>query len=284
MCPLAVRPAARTPTAFFLATLLSASAAAAQQPANGRALLQQAEEAYLQVDIEATEQLAQRAIEVGHNTVEDTARIYALLGWAAALQQHDDAARDAFVKMLAIKPDSRMDSSLGPRLQSPFLEARGFWAAQAQRLGAEVSLSEDSDDELAVSAAISDPLGMAGSVVVRTRPAGQRDFRETRHPASRRVRVPVAGGSELRYVDAVVVVLDERGNEIIRVGTDVAPQRLRGPGATTGPTGPTDSGPSIFSSPWFWVISGAVLVGAAVTIYALFLAPPDHRAVFGVSF
>ena len=168
----------------------------------------------------------------------------------------------AYIRMLALDPEHEVDRNLAPRLRSPFLEARGYWTARSDRLEAEVELASD---EGALRVTLSDPLDMAEAVIVRARPAGAASWSDTRVPAMDSQLVPVEGLAEADRVEYAVEVHDAYGNRLVELGTVGAPRALGEMEVGPGPAEP-DGGDSIFSSPIFWGVAGAVVVGAAIGI------------------
>lgn len=226
--------------------------------------LRQAEQAYLRVDFEATLQHARSALEEGGRSRNELTRIYQLQGISAAALGREEDARDAYVRMLALDPGHEMDRNLAPRLRGPFLEARGYWTAQSDRLEAQVVLARE---EGGLRVSVSDPLDMAGAVVLRARPAGAASWSETRVPAVGHQLVPIPGAAEATQVEYALEVLDAHGNRIVEQGTVGAPRTVGRAGLTaSGPVREEPEGDSILASPIFWTIAGAIVVGATIGI------------------
>lgn len=122
-----------------------------------------AERAYKDVDFEAQLAQASRALEEGHHDPATLANIYRLLGIAHAALNAPEAAKGAFMRLLAIDRDIELEHVLSPRLRTPYMEARGFWDVSRSRL--DLAL-EPADGGLVLS--LSDPLGMARRVRMTT--------------------------------------------------------------------------------------------------------------------
>lgn len=122
-----------------------------------------AEQAYRDVDFEAQEAQVRRALEAGNNDRTRLTQLYRLLGIAQAARGDQAAARESFLRLLALDPEVELERALSPRVRSPYLEARGFWDVTPTRLGVDV-LSRESRGDLQLS--VRDPIGMAARVRV----------------------------------------------------------------------------------------------------------------------
>ncbi len=124
-----------------------------------------AEQAYRNVDFETQRSAAQRALESGDNDPDRLIRIYRLLGIANASLEDREAAKLAFLSLLALDPQVELERSLSPRLRAPYMEARGFWDVAGSRLGVEVTGGRPSHS---VVLRLHDPLLMVARVRVRS--------------------------------------------------------------------------------------------------------------------
>lgn len=140
--------------------LLSRPAGAAAPDA-----VEAAERAYNDVDFETQLARATRALEEGHHDPATLANIYRLLGIAHAALSSPEAAKQAFMKLLAIDPDIQLEQVLSPRLRTPYMEARGFWDVSRKRLELELAIDSASG---ALDIALSDPLQMGRRIRVLT--------------------------------------------------------------------------------------------------------------------
>ena len=215
------------------------------------------------MDFQQTLRHALKALENGGHSRRELIRIYQLLGISAAALEREEDARDAYIRMLALDPDHEVDRNLAPRLRSPFLEAKGYWTARSDRLEAEVELARD-DGALRVT--LGDPLDMAQAVIVRARPAGATSWSDTRVPALDSQLVPVDGLAEADRVEYAVEVHDAYGNRLLELGTVGSPRALGEMPVGPGPGNEPEGGDTIFSSPIFWGVAGAVVIGATLGI------------------
>lgn len=188
--------------------------------AQARGSLSRAETAYEHVDLEGTLEHAQRALEEGEHDLRQLVRIYELIGVAAAALDQDEESRDAYLRMLALAPDAQVDRNLSPQMRSPFLEARGYWAAHSERLEATATFVRAQG---AIRVELSDPLDMARSVVVHARVGDEGEFSEVSEDAARTTVAPIPGADRASRVDYYVTVLDEYGNHIIELGSATEP-------------------------------------------------------------
>lgn len=264
-----------------LLTLAGAGEVArAQESDSGRITLNQVEASHRAVELEETERLAVRALRQGSRDLDETTRLYELIGYARALLGRPAEAEQAYLRLLAIEPDRPVDPSLSPRLRPPFFEARGFWAATTNRLGARVTLVDRSNPHFNLH--LSDPLSMAGSIAFHYRPAGASEYTTVERPVSGVVRIPAEGIGEVPTVEYYLEVLDPHRNTIVSEGRAVAPSELpnprrpvEDPGDGTG-----EDGGSVFESPWFWGVVGVLAAGALVAGgILLFYEPPTNGRV-----
>lgn len=130
--------------------------------------LEAAERAYQDVDFERQRAEATRALEAGGNDPERLSQIYRLLGIAHAALNAPGEAKLAFTKLLAIDPDVQLEHVLSPRLRTPYMEARGFWAVTMARLSLDATggVPDAAGVPRELSITLSDPLRMGASVRV----------------------------------------------------------------------------------------------------------------------
>ena len=260
----------------LLAALLSNSSLAVAQSA-----LAEAEAAYQEIDYERTQERASAALRDGGLSKRQLVRTYELLGIAEAAAGDSDASRDAYVRMLAIDPDAQVDADLSPRFREPFMEARGYWSSRRAQLDVEVRFDRARG---ALRVLLSDPVGMASQIRVLSRLPGTIEYAEARRPANESVRFEVDGAVGTGAIEYLLRVEDEHGNTLIERGTEEEPNqmgRLSGAvsGGGAGSTDDPDGGGSILKSPWFWVVTGVVLVGAGAGAYFLTRDPSSDLSI-----
>ncbi|MEM6956468.1 MAG: hypothetical protein AAF645_12305 [Myxococcota bacterium] len=220
----------------------------------GPELLREADAAYADIDYERAGELAQEALESGGLGPADTSRVYELIGITAAANGDEEGSRDAYIRMLAINPSAQADSNLAPRLRSPFLEARGFWAGRRQRLAIEVD--QRSDD---VRVRVVDPVAMALTLVARYRGADAADFDERRGSASEPLVIPLEEGGVYE-----LHLEDEYGNRLLERGSD--DEARVADAIVSGGTGSDDETGEGRGVPlWVWIGAGVLAAGLLTT-------------------
>lgn len=228
------------------------------QHARAQSHLREAEAAYGEIDFERALEEATAALEEGGYSPQDLARIYELIGMAAAASDDEERSRDAYIRLLALTPDAEVDTNLAPRLRSPFMEAKGYWASRTDVLAVEARFVEARQ---LLRIELVDPLNMATDIIVRSRVAGTAEYEEHNKVAAASVTINLPDVAQVEYV---VEVLDENGNLIAVLGNDDEP-RIAGeaPIVVQGPgEGDVESGGVPV---WLWVGLGVVVAGAAAT-------------------
>lgn len=257
--------------ATLTALIVIAPAPATAQ--DGADLLAYAEAAYRDVEFERTVDLTEEALETGSLPHKRLTRAYTLLAVAAAAISDNERSKEAWIRLLALDPDTDAAKDLSPHMRAPFLEAKGFWSAQGDPLGADARYLRQ---RTAVRVDVTDPAGMAAMVSVRWRKGGEVAFKEARFLADERVYVPAEGLGPDDRIEYVVRLLDEQGNRLVEIGDDDSP-RSDEPDRRSGLGGSGPSEPFVGSA-WFWVGTGALVAGAAAGGYLLLTpAEPEGR-------
>lgn len=233
----------------------------------GPATVDAAEQAYAKLDYQTANAVAQ-ALAGQHGLTHDSlVRAYRVLALTHAILDHSDLARDAFIALLAYSPDYQLDPNLGPKVEGPFFEARGFWRAEAARPGIELSPSVRYGEKGAVKVTTRDPghmvkavragtrWGSSGEYLVRTVAVG--DAVSTDVPAG------PPGATRLEYWASAV---DDREDVVFEAGTPEAPRFLVVDVGANKPHATTPSG-SLLSKPIFWLVTGAVVIGGAAAVF-----------------
>ncbi len=246
-------------------------------PAWAQDRLAQAEEAYLEVDFPRARELAQQALSEGGHEPGDVARMYRLMGIAAAADGDEEAARDAFARMIALgSPEDGAD--LSPRLRQPLLEARGEWAA---RNGAFEVDARRLRQSRGVGLQLQDPLGMAARVVAFVRVRGAAAFERVELEAQDELAVPVTGLTAEAAVEYHVEVLDQHGNHLLELGSEIDPESFEGQAAVAdvvAPSRPSARGEWRLAPVWLTVPAGLTLVSAALLTWSTVDVLESHDA------
>jgi hypothetical protein len=244
-----------------LATLALLATPAGAAPADP---VEAAERAYKEVDFETQLAQATRALEQGQHDPATLANIYRLLGIAHAALNSPDAARQAFMKLLAIDPDIALEQVLSPRLRTPYMEARGFWDVSRTRLAIAIAIDPASG---ALEIELSDPLRMGSHV--RVMAGADAPHAIAKLAAAPRVVVSAPALAAHAGQPLRVELLDPHANVILArtLTPPHAPQRAatRAPERNPGPASPVPRAEA--ASPTLsLVLGGGALLGLGVGI------------------
>lgn len=210
---------------------------------------------------------AEAALAAGGLPVAQWTQLQRVLGIARARLGEGEQARRAFICALALEPGLRLSSGEVVEVRSPFMEARGFWSEQPDRLSATATLSED---QLALIVSLVDPAALTARVLVRVRAVGQSQFVEFSFAPSSSFLVPLDALKPTRGVEFSLALIDENANRLWALGSDAQPERqLREPaGGVSAPAAPRTAtevqrAPSPRSPLPFYIGASAALVVAA---------------------
>jgi hypothetical protein len=279
--------------------LLGSSPALAQRggkPAGGAATLQAApadvetaEQLYAKLDYEGANAAAERVVKKTGLTHDQLVRAYRVLAVTNAVLDKEEQARDAFLQLLTYDPEYQADPNLGPKVNTPFMEARGSFRSLSSKPGIEVSASlSTSGGTLRVTTR--DPTRMVKRVNVGYRWTSSGEYSVSQLGAGEVAAVEVAAPPSGRTrLDFYVQALDERDNAVLEAGNPAVPKSAfaeaggggGGPvrGGGSGPGGGKQESGSILSSPFFWIAAGAVVLGGTAAAYfALRPQEPPTRA------
>ncbi len=267
--PTARRPSA--PAGPAPAVAPPAPAPSGAVASNAAAELQAAELAYTNLEYTSARDAAERVSRQSGLSHDQLVRALRLLALTSAALDRSDAAKDAFVALIAYDPEFELDPKLGPRFQDPYYEAKGYWKAQARRPGVEAStlLRPHAPGVLRVS--LSDPTSLAEQVRVGFRWSPAREYVRHRLAAGEtQIEVPAPPHGSSRF-DYYVQALDRRGNVLFERGSPEAPRSsvVVETGAPPAAAGRSDEGGGLLSKPLFWVATGLVLAGGAAGGYFL---------------
>jgi len=212
----------KTPSLIALALGLTCSFVGAPARAEPSASLAAAEAAYLQIDFDATRAACDAALREGNHDAEETLRLYTLLGVAASSLGDEDAAKAAFRRVIAVNPEERFDQTLSPKTRAPFLEVRGELMAKGKleplrarllRRGSHLVLE------------LHDPADVTGGVDIAYRVGADASV-ERWHVAPHGENVRAEPLPETSRVEYTLVLHDESGNTLFRVGSESVPEVL----------------------------------------------------------
>jgi hypothetical protein len=248
---------------FFCVLALAASARTASAEPSGD--LGGVEEAYREVDFEAVKQRSAAAIRAGGHTPAEMARLEFLLGVSSAALGSTEDARAAFIRLLGMDPTQKLDRELSPRLRAPYLEARGFWSSNRERLLVTARLESNT-----LSLALSDPAKMVNRVQVRLRSAGQGEFLDSVRVARPTLRITLPENAKDHDVELAVALLDQFGNTVAEQGTQAEPMIVRPPGNATAPSASQTAASGLSRRPNYLLpatLSGLGVASTAAAVY-----------------
>ena len=158
----------RRPANMPVASSQSSALPAAAASGNVQQDLDAAEKAYVELEYDKANKLADAVIKqrsLGHDTL---VRAYRLLARTHAVLDHDKEARDAFAMLLTYAPDEKDDKNLPPKVTDRQLEARGMLSGYGGKPGLEVlpELRGRARDASLLRVTTRDPTHLVRTVVV----------------------------------------------------------------------------------------------------------------------
>jgi hypothetical protein len=220
-----------------LAVLLGGLSVARGAGAASPATLEQAEQAYVEIDFERAHDLASEALRAGDHSPTETSRLYTLLGISGAALGREDISRRAFVRALVLDPELKLDQSLSPKMRAPYLEARGLWASATGERGLRASLPAEGEFS---TLELFDPMNVVHTIELSIGQAGSSSRRTERHPrkSKTRLRTGVDGDYSIRLLDEYGNVMWEGHGEQSRPRAAAAPSRTPGASVESASRGP----------------------------------------------
>jgi hypothetical protein len=215
-----------------------------------------------------------RVAKLGGMSREQLVRVYRGQGTAHAALGHSTAARDAFMKLLAIDPDFHVDPNMSPRTKAPYFEARGFWTAQSVRPGLETSVAMNGNVPARITVTLRDPTHLTAHVITGYRWETGAEFTVKASSAESTSVVPIPPPARpVPALEFFVQALDGSDNVLFEKGSPETPQVTavnappRKEPAPPPRSGEGEKSKTVFQSPVFWAIAGAVVVGAGATVF-----------------
>lgn len=258
--------------ALFVAILCLAAARPAM--AGPKEDLEKAEQAYANLDYDASSKLAQSVVKQRGLSHSELVRAYRIIGITQAILDHEEASRDAFVMLLTYEPDYQADKNLGPKVTTPFYEARGFWRGQPVKPGIDATATVHATEAGALKVTIRDPSHIVKRAEIGYRWGGTGTFKTKLATVGdpNNIDLSEAPTGTTRF-DYYVQAFDDKDNPVLESGNPGTPKTVTVEVEKTvvPPSGgEKKEGSSIASKPGFWaVVGGVVVVGAAVAIFAL---------------
>jgi hypothetical protein len=255
----------------LLRAVLAASLLATPAWADSNAGLAEAQKAYAEVDYENTRRLAKTALERGGNDRAATAQLYLLWGTSAAALEQADEARAAFLYVLSMDPELKLERSLSPKVRAPYLEARGAMAIHDDQSTLDVTLQRRQNQ---LEIGLLDAGHVVASVELAWRAHQGEPFTRRSLGAVPRSRVPAPNAAELQFF---LRALDRYGNVLCELGNEDDPERLVLVGSGPRTAARARDGSDVNRTP-FYVTAGAFAalgLAAGGTATAMYLRRED---------
>jgi hypothetical protein len=237
-----------------------------------------AEALYAKLDYEQSNGVAEKVVKQQRGLSHDQlVRAYRVLAVTYAILDKEEQARDAFLQLLVYEPEYTADSNLGPKVTTPFVEARGIFRSYAAKPGLDVAVNVRADGgQLRVTTR--DPTHIVKKVNVGHRWTSSGEYAVTQVSVGDGVPVEIAAAPQGRTrLDFYAQAVDERDNAVFEAGSAQVPKSAfveagsrRGGGGKEG----GKEGGGVLSSPVFWIIAGAAIVGGGAAAF-FFLRPED---------
>jgi len=240
--------------------------------------LELAEQAYANLDYPEANKLADRVTKQRGLSHDQLVRSYRILALTHAVLDREGPAKDAFIALLTYDPEYSVDANLGPRVQTPFFEARGFWRAQSVKPGMEAATVLRPKEAGVIRVTTRDPTRVVKKVNVGYRWGAEGEMTVKAITAGDAIPVDVpAPPANVTRLDYYAVALDERDDSVFEFGNAQAPKTAVVQTDQVRVVTREGESRSVFSSPVFWIIAGAVVAGAGITVGAVALKPKDEQ-------
>ncbi len=273
-------------TAMLLVPAGSSALAAPKAPVAERAPsgadVAAVEQQYAKLDYEQANVGAERIAQKGRGLSHDElVRTYKVLAVTHAVLDHAEQAKDAFIALLSFDPSYAVDPNLGPKVQTPFLEARGFWRAQGAKPGIEITAVVRGTEPGTLRVTTRDPTRVVRAVSVGFRwgSTGAFTLGSVAVGDGVAVEVPTAPPGKAR-LDYYAQAVDERDNVLFEVGRAAVPRSAFVEARPAAAPAKVEESSSLFASPIFWLATAAVLAGGATAGYFAFRPGPPVAATY----
>lgn len=251
-------------------------------------LLMQAAKAWDAADLNTAGQLYEKALNQGGLYPSDVLVAYSRLGTVQAAMGQQNAALSSFRVAAALDPAFELPSEAGPKAKQIYKKARQEAGKQGGKLEvtAEVPSSSQPGQSFTVTAHLPEafvPLIDSVGISVRDPSVPSMKAFTAKKPAASQVTFDVPGKTSISGASLLVRVdaLDQHGNRWAsnesRVKVDQ--KNAAGPIVSKEPSPFDDEdkdkekdkgkskGGGFWSSPWPWVIGGAIVVGSVATYF-----------------
>ncbi len=265
---------------FLLLFALLVTRPVAGQPkkgaaATGPADVETAEQLYAKLDYEQANAVAEKVTKQRGLSHDQLVRAYRVLAVTHAILDKEELAKEAFLQLLVFEPDYSADTNLGPKVTTPFVEARGIFRSYPQKPGMEVLANVRTDGgQLRVTTR--DPTRIVKKVNVGYRWTSSGEYTISQVSIGEGVPVEVvAAPSGRTRLDFYAMALDDKDNAVFEAGSPQVPKSAFAEAGPRGSGGDRDrEGGSVFSSPFFWIFAGAAVAGGGTALFFA-LRPED---------
>ncbi len=232
-----------------------------------------AEQLYAKLDYDGANSVAERVTKLRGLTHDQLVRVYRVLAVTYAILDKEEQAKEAFILLLTYDPEYQVDQNLGPRVSTPFVEAKGFWRSQAMKPSLDVQLSVRVQEGGTLRVTTRDPTKVVKKLNVGYRWGSSGEYTTSSLAIGDNVTTQVMPGPAGRTrVDYWVQALDERDDVAMEVGQPLVPKTFFAE-VSKGAAGGTKSG-FVGSTPFWLGLGGVAAVGGAVAGFFL-LRPTD---------
>jgi len=268
------------PSAFAQRAKPAGGAATLQAPAD----VETAEQLYAKLDYEQANSVCERVVKKSGLTHDQLVRAYRVLAVTYAVLDKEELARDAFLQLLTYDADYQADPNLGPKVNTPFMEARGAFRSLSTKPGIEVTASVSTNGGT-LRVTTRDPTRMVKKVNVGYRWTSSGEYSVAPIAPGEAVAVEVSAAPQGRTrLDFYVQALDERENAVLEAGNPSVPKSAfaEAGAAGGGGKGAKAEGGSVFSSAFFWIFAGAAVAGGGTALFFA-LRPQDPPSAASLS-
>ena len=273
--------------ALFVTSLaaLSASGATAHA-ADPRPIIESAESLYAELSYAEANKVVERLTREQGLSHDILVRTYRMLAITHAILDHPDSARSAFRALLTYEP-AFPDPKLSPRIQAPYMEARGFVLSQSKKPGLDIVAHARARDTTTLRVTTRDPTRIVSRVSIGYRWGASQSYTMTYAAIGDSVLVevpaPPPGQGRLDYY---AQALDLRSDVVFESGNPPSPRSaVVEIGETrTSPAAPPESdrtSRSVVENPAFWAVTAIFLAGGAAATY--FATRPQTEEIAATS-
>jgi hypothetical protein len=227
-----------------------------------------AETAYSSLKYDPAIKEADAAIKAGKLSHDQFKRAYRVLALSLAVIGKEDRARDAFVLLLTSDPEFKVDHRLGPKVEQPFLEAKGFWRGQPATPGIEVVAEPRRSDGGTLRVTLKDPTKVVKRTEIAYRWGGEGKFTTTAAQGGEQLLTISRPPDSAVRLDYYAQAFDQADNTLFELGNPTAPETtsIAAYRPVTAPIAPVrqqqqQESQSLFASPPFWIAAGLTVAG-----------------------